>query len=159
MPDETKTAKTRRPHSNTGAAFEAHTHKNGILDRVDSKPQASLDKLRTMAGWARETASPPESVYKTYVCAVEFADNEHTMIHEATKLLAMYQDRYCTTLSQAFAGLPKDVGFNNGLSAPQPDMIQGAGYAFRSNHSRSRMSLAGQQPWSKMCRTPSLYPI
>lgn len=34
-------------------------------------------------------------------------------------------DGYHREFKQAFTGYPKDVGFNNGLSAPQPDFVEG----------------------------------
>jgi hypothetical protein len=41
-------------------------------------------------------------------------------------MLKEYDDkRYNRTFNQAFTGFPKDVGFNNGLSAPQPDFVEG----------------------------------
>ncbi|KAK0656469.1 hypothetical protein B0T16DRAFT_433431 [Cercophora newfieldiana] len=35
------------------------------------------------------------------------------------------REPYTRALNQAFTAFPKDVGFNNGLSAPQPDFVEG----------------------------------
>jgi hypothetical protein len=42
------------------------------------------------------------------------------------KLLKEYDDEgYKRAFNQGFTGFPKDLGFNNGLSAPQPDFVEG----------------------------------
>jgi hypothetical protein len=65
-------------------------------------------------------------VYNDYVDRVEGADNEATMVFEVGgQLLKKYLKGYKRAFSQAFTGFPKDVGFNNGLSTPQPDFAEG----------------------------------
>ncbi len=72
------------------------------------------------------TASPPESAYDDYVDQVERAKNEATMVVKTSgRLLKEYPKGYDQAFSQAFTGLPKDIGFNNGLSAPQPNFVEG----------------------------------
>jgi hypothetical protein len=41
------------------------------------------------------------------------------------KLPKQYPKGYKRVFNQAFTGFPKDVGFNNNLSAPQPDFVEG----------------------------------
>lgn len=42
------------------------------------------------------------------------------------RLLKKYDDKgYRRAFNQAFTGFPKDVGFSKGLSAPQPDFVEG----------------------------------
>lgn len=66
-------------------------------------------------------------MYERYVDRVGGAVNEATMVVEVSKrLLKDYDDPgYRAPFNQAFTGFPKDVGFNNGLSAPQPDFVEG----------------------------------
>jgi hypothetical protein len=47
------------------------------------------------------------------------------MLLETSKLLKEYGRGYRRVYNQAFNDFPKNVGFNTGLSAPQPDMIEG----------------------------------
>jgi len=48
------------------------------------------------------------------------------MVVETSKLLKEYDDEgYKRAFNQQFTGFPKNVGFNNGLSAPQPDFVEG----------------------------------
>jgi len=55
------------------------------------------------------------------------AANEATLVVETCgELLKMYDDMgYRRAFSQAFTDFPTDVGFNNNLSAPQPDFVEG----------------------------------
>ncbi|KAK3371919.1 hypothetical protein B0H63DRAFT_503366 [Podospora didyma] len=50
-----------------------------------------------------------------------------TMVFEVgVHMLKEYDDDgYQRVFNQPFTGFPKDVGFNNGLSAPQPDFVEG----------------------------------
>lgn len=51
------------------------------------------------------------------------------MVVEVSKLLKDCDDDddkgYASTFNQAFTGYPRDAGFNKGLSAPQPDFVEG----------------------------------
>lgn len=122
--DESSTTKTT---STTTSGFATKACENGILNPSSSKPPANLDDRRKQFARSRETASPPESVYKIYVDKVGGAVNEATMVYEVGKrLLKDYDDTdYRTARNQPFTGFPRDVGLNNGLSAPQPDLIEG----------------------------------
>jgi hypothetical protein len=118
--------------SSTTSGFAIQARENGILEPRRSKPPANLEDIRKRHARSRETTSPPESAYKRYVNRVEGAANEATMVYQAgRKLLKDYDDGdggddgYQVALSQSFTGFPKDVGFNIGLSAPQPDFVEG----------------------------------
>ena len=69
----------------------------------------------------------PPSQNTSYANKVENAGNEATMVVEVSgKLLKEYDDEgYTRAFNRAFTGFPKDVSFNSGLSAPQPDFIEG----------------------------------
>lgn len=48
------------------------------------------------------------------------------VVEVSGKVLKEYDDEgYQRSFNQAFTGFPKDAGFNNGLSAPQPDFVEG----------------------------------
>lgn len=122
--ESTSTIKTI---STTTSGFADQAYENGILDPIYSKPPANLQELRTRYAQARGTASPTESAFEDYVYQVGLAENESTMVFETGRVLLKHYEGtgYKTTLNQAFTGFPKDVGFNDGLSAPQPDFVQG----------------------------------
>ncbi len=92
-----------------------------------SAPPRNIDDIRSRHARRRESASPPESAYNDYVRAVNVAPNEATMVINAGgELIKKHRDRaYHSVYNQAFTAFPRDVGFNDGLSAPQPDYIEG----------------------------------
>ncbi|KAK4133511.1 hypothetical protein BT67DRAFT_404805 [Trichocladium antarcticum] len=118
------TPTTRSPTTTSGFALQAG--KNGVLDPLSSKPPKNLEDIITRHGRSRETASPPNSVHEDYLDTVESAINESTIICDMLPLFKTYPNEgYKKAFNQAFTGFPKGVGFNNGLSAPQPDFIEG----------------------------------
>lgn len=118
---------TTKTTSTTSSGFAIQAYKNGILDPLSSKPPTNLQDIRERYVQPRRTASPTESVYEDYVNTVGSAPNKATMVFEVGgQLLKKYDDKgYQRVFNQAFTGFPKDVGFNKGLSAPQPDFIEG----------------------------------
>lgn len=125
-PESTIQSSTTRTTSTTTSGFALQADKNGILLPLDSNPPENLEALRQRLARSRETASPPESVYERYAYKVGTARNESTMVVEMAPLLKEYEDRgYDRVFNQAFTAFPKDVGFNNCLSAPQPDFVEG----------------------------------
>ncbi|KAI1740627.1 hypothetical protein F4680DRAFT_94078 [Xylaria scruposa] len=129
----TKTSASAPPESaiesssTTTSGFAVQARKNGILNPLSSKAPENLEDIRRRYAQSRETASPTESVYEDYVNTVGGACNEATMVFEVGgQLLKKYsREGYQRAFNQAFTGFPKDVGFNNGLSAPQPDYVEG----------------------------------
>ncbi|CAP61631.1 uncharacterized protein PODANS_4_2290 [Podospora anserina S mat+] len=113
--------------STTASGFAIQARKNGILEPRHSQPPTNLQDLHERHARSRESASPPESVYKQYTKRAGQARNETTMVIETSRrLLKEYDDEgYAREFNQAFTGYPKNVGFNNGLSTPQPDFVEG----------------------------------
>lgn len=126
-PDSTAESSTSKTTSTTSSGFAIQAHRNGILNHLHSKPPKNLEDVVERLARSRETASPTESLYKRYTNKVGRATNEATMVFEVgRKMLKEYDDEgYQTALNQAFTAFPKDVGFNNGLSTPQPDFVEG----------------------------------
>ncbi len=123
-PESTDGSKTT---STTTSGFAIQARQNGMLDPISSKLPTNLEDKRERYARSRDTASPPESAYKRYVNRVAKAPDEATMVFEVGgELLKEYDDEgYTRAFNQAFTGFPKDVGLNNGLSAPQPDFVEG----------------------------------
>lgn len=126
-PLESTVDSSTRTTSTTTAGFAIKVRKNGILRAPYSKPPTNLEDIRNRFAGSRETPSPTESVYKRYINRIEGVPNEATMVVEVSgKLLKEYDDEgYQRAFNQVFTAFPKDVGFNNGLSAPQPDFVEG----------------------------------
>ncbi len=111
--------------STTDSSFPRLVFENGVLDPLNSAPPQNLGYLQDRLNRARDTESPTESEYQDFVYRTQEAPNEQTMILETSKLLKEYGRGYRRVYNQALNDFPKSVGFNTGLSAPQPDMIEG----------------------------------
>lgn len=113
--------------SSTSSTFADQVYKNGILHPCHSKPPSNLQFIRERLNIPRVTASPSGSVYERYVNDVEVAPNEATMAFKVGgKLLKEPHDSsYHQVFNQEFTGFPREVGFNDGVSAPQPDFVEG----------------------------------
>ncbi|KAK7699890.1 hypothetical protein SLS64_011321 [Diaporthe eres] len=101
---------TSRGISTTSEVFENRALDNGVLDAVRPGKQAMVDsdvKKRLLA--SRESASPTQSQYNKFADRIVEASNEQGTIAE----------------EKMWIEFPKNVGFNNGLPAPKPDMIEG----------------------------------
>lgn len=124
--DDTNTTKSL---STPAPGFDVRAYENGIFDPRDSKPPKNLEDIRKKLAQRRATASPSESVYEEYVDKIGEAPNEATVVVQSSrKLLKEHPGKsYKQVFNQAFTGYPKDVGFNNGLSTPQPDFVEGLG--------------------------------
>lgn len=123
--DDSRSTKTKTM-SITSTGFADKACKNGILDPHGSRLAKNLDDIHQQQAKSRATASPPESVYDDYVDWVDRASNESTIVVATSKrLLKKYPTNYPDAYNQAFTNISKDTGFNNGLSAPQPDFIKG----------------------------------
>jgi hypothetical protein len=109
----------------TDSSFPRLAFENGILDTAHSAPPGNLDYLQDRLDRARNTASPTESEYQDFTYRIQRAPNEMTMVLETSTLLKRYGRGYRRVYNQAFNDFPKDVGLNNGLSAAQPDMVEG----------------------------------
>ncbi|KAK3384499.1 hypothetical protein B0T24DRAFT_646389 [Lasiosphaeria ovina] len=126
-PDSTDESTTTKSISTTSSSFPIRAHRNGILDPSRSQPPTNLEHIHEQHARSRATASPPELVYERYVDRVGGAGNEATVVHVVSgHMLKEYDDKgYQKAFNRAFTAFPKDVGFNNGLSAPQPDFAEG----------------------------------
>ncbi|KAL1888381.1 hypothetical protein Sste5346_009588 [Sporothrix stenoceras] len=124
----TKTGTTRvTTTSTTSSGFDVQGMKNGILEPEESKPPANLQEIRERMAKPRESASPPASEYECYVDNVKHAGTESTMVFDVgiQLLKRHWGNGYYKSMNQAFTAFPKDVGFNNNLSSPQPDFVEG----------------------------------
>lgn len=123
---ESKSTRSKETISTTDSGFQEAAFQNGILDPNYSKPPANLGHRQDRLERARDTASPSESDYRYFASAIRSAPNEASVLYETSTLLKRYDEPgYHKRFNQSFSNFPKNVGFNNGLSAAQPDMIEG----------------------------------
>ncbi|KAK0629992.1 hypothetical protein B0T17DRAFT_527213 [Bombardia bombarda] len=126
-PESTIESSSTKTTSTTTSGFAIRAFKNGVLLHSQSKPPTNLQAYHERYEQSRRTASPTESEHKRYANKVENAGNEATMVVEVSgKLLKECDDEgYTRAFNRAFTGFPKDVSFNSGLSALQPDFVEG----------------------------------
>ncbi|KAJ4320526.1 hypothetical protein N0V84_005812 [Fusarium piperis] len=120
-----KTTKSDKTKSTTASGFREQAIANGILAPRRSKPTRNAEETLERFNRSRETASPTESQYRRYCGKIETAGNEAAVMTRMLPLLKDYDDTYNMDSNRAFSALPKDLGFNDGLSAPQPDFVEG----------------------------------
>jgi len=122
----TKSTQSKQTTSTTDSGFPDISFQNGILNPNCSKPPANLESRQEWINRSRDTASPSESDYQYFASAIRRAPNEASVLYETSMLLQRYNDPgYHKSYNQAFNNFPKNVGFNNDLSAAQPDMVEG----------------------------------
>ncbi|RYO96193.1 hypothetical protein DL764_007509 [Monosporascus ibericus] len=109
-PESTVEPPTTKPTSTTSSGFAIQARKNGILNPIYSKPPKTSRVSANGTSSLAERLRPPT-----------------TMVFEVGgQLLKKYHGKdYQTAFNQAFTAFPKDIGFNNGLSPPQPDSVEG----------------------------------
>ena len=123
---ETKSTRSKQTTSTTDSGFQDVAFQNGILNPICSKPPTNLKSRQERLDRSRETASPSESDYRHFASAIRRAPNEASVLIETSVLLKRYDEPgYQRSYNQAFSNFPKNVGFNNDLSAAQPDMVEG----------------------------------
>lgn len=126
--------------STTDPEFEAKFRANHGVSVLGSRKKAlpnraDLDKHMEAS---RDSASPTSSQDDRFVRGLERCANErdvevlyHGRILKDTNKVPELEDLdYCANIDKQWVAFPKDVGFNNGLSAPKPDLVEG--YAQRA---------------------------
>lgn len=123
---ETDGGKSSRATSTTTVGFAVRAQKNGILDVRDSQPPQNMEDICQRLTQSRDSVSPTPSEYEDYADQARRAKNEATMVVKTSaRLLKDYPPGYDTVYNQPFTNIPRGMGFNNGLSAPQPDFAEG----------------------------------
>ena len=125
---EAKSTRSKQFISTTDAGFQGAALRNGILNPDRSKSHTNLKSCQERINRSRDTASPSESEYRKFAHKIQTACNKQTVLLQTSQLLKEYDKadmRYSKVYNQQFNAFPKNIGFNNRLSAPQPDMVEG----------------------------------
>jgi hypothetical protein len=157
---ETKSRRTEDTSSSTKTVstsdprFQEIAVKNGVLIPMQSNEPNNFSEIYNYFNRPRESVSPDVADYKEYLYDAVTADNEDTVRQAVLAQLKKYKDEgYRSAYNQQFTEYPSDVGFNNGLSTPKPDLIQGISLeAFELYPVKDRLG-------GSAVPTPSLFPI
>ena len=119
-PSSTKTISTTHPR------FPVVVVENGILLPVDSTPPSNFDEILEYINQQRGSPLPQVHEHRRYFDKTAKAENEETVKLPVLRLLKEYEDiGYRSAYSQQFTQYPDNLGFNNGLSPPEPDVVEG----------------------------------
>lgn len=130
-----KMGESKKSISTTQPGFEDAVRRNGIppqrMTQITRLP--NQDEIEARLNASRASASPTVSFYKAFSTVADEADNEATTVNvlngfvlkDTSKDLDLIKQRYGTKWDKQWTDYPKDVGFNNGLSASKPDYIEG----------------------------------
>lgn len=130
-PPTLSTAKTTKTKSVSASdsAFGDAALANHIYDHTTSLQPANIGYWNEVCSRSRDTASPDESQYQDYVYHIHAANSEATIIQHNQKLLKEYKGAsehgYRKTYNETLSEVPANIGFNNGLSNAQPDLLEG----------------------------------
>lgn len=117
--------------STTNPEFRKIARANGILDVNNSQAPVNLEKIRQSLNAQRETPEPDEKRFRKYVRKSLAAPNENSMVQTTQHfLLQSHNDDdddngYMSVYNHPLDDFPMDLGFNNGLSRAQPDLLEG----------------------------------
>lgn len=114
--------------SSTHRDFPDACYENGILPPFYSEEPLNLKELRAAYNQDRGSPAPSESQYKEWKGQLRRVGNEdRTVGLFADTFLQKYTSNtnYGHSQNKAWTDYPKNVGFNNGLSVPQPDWVEG----------------------------------
>lgn len=123
---------TSRGISMTSKEFENRALLNGILDVERSTDQQVADAYaKERLTSSRESASPTQSQYDTFANRILEVSNDRGTIAVYSKYV--FEDTedhhfdigYRRKEGKAWTEIPQNIGFNSGLPAPKPDMIEG----------------------------------
>ncbi|KAK0719426.1 hypothetical protein B0H67DRAFT_608332, partial [Lasiosphaeris hirsuta] len=125
---------TMKKISTTNSSFEQRAYENGILDPVASHPPQDLDNIQYCLTQRRTSTQPSEGAHQRYCNKVFKSDNEaevSSLIQ--SKIIKEYNDmQYGKAVSRAITRIPSQ-DFNNGLSNPLPDILEGLDTAVLPN--------------------------
>lgn len=126
--------------STTDHQFETLFRANGGVSVVKSSqyPPSNKQEIKEYIRQARGSESPTSSQHNRFLNSLESAGNERDIenlmqgrVFKDTNKTDKLQDiDYRANVDKQWVAYPKNVGFNNGLSAPKPDLVEG--YAQRA---------------------------
>jgi len=119
---------TMKKISTIDSDFERRAYENGILDPLSSCPPQGIDTIRHHLSQRRTSNQPSEKAHRRYCHAISNSYNEtRAAALVQSKMMREFSDidfNYGRHCSRAITEIPSQ-GFNNGLSNPLPDVLEG----------------------------------
>lgn len=124
--DETGSTTTGRSIATRDPRFFQLARQNGILDDEPDTTPRNLDDILDFIDNERLTPGLTDPEFKRFRDIIRTAPNERSVAWHMNDLLAKREGpTYVQQLDVPFARLPKGLGFNQGMSEPVPDFIEG----------------------------------
>ncbi|KAJ4421143.1 hypothetical protein N0V82_003907 [Gnomoniopsis sp. IMI 355080] len=121
--------------STTDPRFEPIFRANGGLSVLKSSqfPPSNKQEIKEYLGRNRGSASPTPDDHNRYIRSLDVAANERgvenamlgRVFKDTSRTNALQDIDYLAHFDKQWITVPSNVGFNNGLSAPKPDMVEG----------------------------------
>lgn len=121
--------------STTDAAFPARQRQNGGVNplRSEYRPPKNVATINEFLDRSRSSASPTTSQHERFLEELDEAAAERDVedilrsrvLQRPNQTPHLEAIKYRAKLDKQWIDFPKDVGFNNGLSAPKPDLTEG----------------------------------
>lgn len=112
--------------------FATRACDQGILNPKLSKAPSNIEDLRACLEKSRGSPEPSENYFETYCGKTDRAINKATLVYyfvgKMVRPLPDLRDgalEYDQILNQRCDEFPVNIGFNNALSAPKPDIVEG----------------------------------
>ncbi|KAK0737062.1 hypothetical protein B0T21DRAFT_410528 [Apiosordaria backusii] len=119
---------TMKKISTTDSDFEQRAYVNGVFDPAASPPHQGLSTIRNHLTQHRTSPQPSEHAHQVYCTRISESYNEAgaaLLVH--SKIMRDYNEsdlNYGKHCSRAITEIPSQ-DFNNGLSDPLPDVLEG----------------------------------
>lgn len=127
--------KTKSHFSTTDTGFEERLRENGVVNPFQSAMQGFDNEtaLHKYLAKSRASNSPTMSQYQRFAEDMQNVENEkgvekvmsRYVLKDAEGDLDLRNMKYISRQDRQWLAFPKDVGFNNGLAAPKPDLVEG----------------------------------
>lgn len=137
-PSASKTGSTtssRKTKSTTDTGFPRQIAENGLHDVVTSEDYPPANEAEILAYFtrSRDSASPSPSQHAVYKTKIQENSNErelenHLQCHifqKTDQISELFTMNYRAKFDKQWVDFPSGVGFNNGCSAPKPDLVEG----------------------------------
>jgi len=143
-----------KPVSTSSRSFRQQLRLNNVLEAEYSLVPANLHQIQEFLNGSRRSTSPAEEDYLDYESDVINAVNEMTLQVAAWTAVCKRMRasdahgkrlEYSSVCDLPFNKIPKDVGFNHGISPPQPDLALGFRW-YDFNFSPKPFQIAGIIP-------------
>lgn len=133
--DTAESEDSKKPLSATDPGFRQALRKNRVLDQMGDQftDLPDQDEIEARLNAPRGSPSPTVSFYKLFAAIADPDDNEASIINVLDCYVLqrpslddnLIKEQYRAKVKRQWTDYPKDVGFNNGLSAPKPTYVEG----------------------------------